>query len=48
MKLKLAQELASVDQDPLFLVFISLRKAYNDLELGRLLFMSQDQNYGDY
>ena len=28
MELKLAQELASVDQDPLFLVFFNLRKAY--------------------
>ena len=27
MELKLAQELVSVDQDPLFLVFLDLRKA---------------------
>ena len=28
MEMKLAQELASVDRDPLFLVFLYLRKAY--------------------
>ena len=29
MDLKLVQELASIDQDPLFLVFLDLRKAYD-------------------
>ena len=36
MELKLAQELASMDQDPLFPLFLDLRKAYKDLERGRL------------
>ena len=31
MGLKLAQELASADQDPLFLVLLYLRKAYDKL-----------------
>ena len=29
MELKLAQELASIDQDPIFLLFLDLRKAYD-------------------
>ena len=29
IELKLAQELASIDQDPLFLVLMDLRKLYN-------------------
>ena len=37
MKLNLAQELASVDQKPLFLVFLDLRKAYDNQYCGRLL-----------
>ena len=32
MELNLEQELASVDQDPLFLVFLDLRKAYESLD----------------
>ena len=43
MELKLPQELASVDQDPLLLVFLDLRKAYNNIYRGRLL-----QNLEDY
>ena len=31
MEIKLAQDLASVDQDPLFLVFLDLSKAYGNL-----------------
>ena len=31
MELKIAQELASVDQDPILLVFLDLSKAYNNL-----------------
>ena len=37
MELKLAQELASVDQDPLLLVLLDLRKAYGNLYRGGLL-----------
>ena len=37
MELKLAQELESEDQDPLFLVFLDLRKAYNKLYQSRFL-----------
>ena len=36
-ELKLAQELASVDQDPLLLITLNLSKAYNNLDQGRLL-----------
>ena len=39
INLKLAQELASVDQDPLFLIFLDLRKAYDNLDRGWLLQM---------
>ena len=34
MELKIAQEFSSVDQDPLFLVFFDLRKAYKNLDQG--------------
>ena len=37
MYLKLVQELAIVDQDPLFLVFLNLRKLYENLDQGQLL-----------
>ena len=37
MDLKLAQELASVDQHPLFLVLLDLIKTYDNLDWGRLL-----------
>ena len=36
-ELKLAKELASVDQDPLLLVLIDLRKDCDNLDCGRLL-----------
>ena len=36
-ELKLAQYLASVNQDPIFLVFFDLRMAYNNLERGRII-----------
>ena len=32
MELKLAQELAIIDQDPLFLVFLELRKSYDTMD----------------
>ena len=37
MELKITQELESVDQYSLFLVLFDLRKAYNNLYLGRLI-----------
>ena len=37
LELKLAQELASVDQDPLFLVFLDLKRSYDTVDCGRLL-----------
>ena len=37
MELKLAQELASVDQDLLFLLFLYIRKAYYNLDWGKLI-----------
>ena len=36
-ELNMAQELASIDQDLLFLVFLDIWKAYNALDCGRLL-----------
>ena len=37
MELKLAQDLASIYQEPLFLVFLDLRKAYDIVNRKRLL-----------
>ena len=37
MELNLAQELSKIDQDPLFLVFLDLRKAYNTVDQECLL-----------
>ena len=37
MYLKLAQELESVDQDPILLLFLDLRKLHDNLYQGRLL-----------
>ena len=37
MELKIDQELASVDQDPLFLVLLDIRKAYDNLDCRQLL-----------
>ena len=37
MDIKMAQELASIDQEPLFLVFLDLRKAYDTLDCVRIL-----------
>ena len=36
IELILVEELASVDQDPLLLVFLDLRKSYDNLDPGRL------------
>ena len=37
MDLRLTQELANVYHDPIFLVFLDLRKLYDNLDRGRLL-----------
>ena len=37
LKLKLSQELTSLNQDPLFLVFLDLHKSYDTVDWGRLL-----------
>ena len=37
LELKLAQELSRVNQDPLFLVFMDLRKTYYNMDRGRIL-----------
>ena len=37
MENNMAQDLSSIDQDPLFLVFLYLRKAYDNLYYGRIL-----------
>ena len=37
MELNLAQELASTDQEPLFLVLLDLWKAYNTVDRDRLI-----------
>ena len=37
LELKLAQELARIDEDPLLLMFLYLRKAYETLDQGQIL-----------
>ena len=37
MELKLAQEIANIYQDPLFLVFLELQKSYYNVDRYRLL-----------
>ena len=37
LELNLDQELARIDQDTLFLVFLYLQNAYNNVDRGRLL-----------
>ena len=37
MELKFTQELSSIDQDPLFLVFLDIRKSYDTVDQERLL-----------
>ena len=46
MEFKLLQELASVDQDPLLLVFLELRKSYDNLERWRLIQTLEDYGEG--
>ena len=45
-ELKMAQELASTNKDPLFLVFLDIRKAYDALDLGRLLHILEGYGAG--
>ena len=45
MELKLAQELASMEQDPLSLVLLYLSKVYNNLDRRRLIQTLED--YGE-
>ena len=37
MDIKISQELASVDHDPIFLMFLDLQKAYENLDPSNLL-----------
>ena len=37
MELKLAQDISRVDHEPLFVVFLDLRKAYNTMDRDRLI-----------
>ena len=37
MELKISQELAIINQDPLFLVFLDLRQVYNTVDRSRLI-----------
>ena len=46
MEIKLSQELAYVDQDPLSLVFLSLRKAYDTVDHGRIIRALEEYSVG--
>ena len=46
MELNLTQELASMDQDPLFLLFLDLRKAYDTVNRYRLLITLEGSRAG--
>ena len=48
MDLKLAQELASIDQDPLFLIFLDLRKAHDTVEWDRPLITLEGYGAGPW
>ena len=37
MELNITQDMSIVEQDPILLVFLELRKAYENLDRGRLL-----------
>ena len=37
MELNIAKELASIDHDPLFKVFLNLQKSYDTIDSGRIL-----------
>ena len=48
MDLKLAQELASIDQDPLFLIFLDLRKDYGTMDRDRILITLEGYGAGPW
>ena len=48
LDLNIAQELASVYQEPLYLVFLDLQKAYDDLDRGHLLANLEGYDVGPY
>ena len=48
MELKLAHELASIDQDPLFLVFQYLCKPYDTVYQDRLLITLEEHGAGPW
>ena len=48
LKLKLSQELTSLNQDPLFLVFLDLHKSYDTVERGCLLITPEGYGAGPH
>ena len=46
MEMKVAQELASVDHKPIFLVFLDLRKTYDTVYRGRLIWTLEGYGAG--
>ena len=48
MELKLAQELVSIDQDPLLLVFLDLMKAYDTMDRDLLLVTLEGYGSGSW
>ena len=48
MELKISQEIASIDQDPLFLVFLDLRKAYDTMDWDCLLITLEGYGTGPW
>ena len=46
MEIKLSQELACVYQDPLSLVFLGLRKAYDTVDHGRIIRALEEYSVG--
>ena len=48
LELKLAQELSSINQDPLFLVILDLRKSYDTLDRGHLFTTLEGYSSGSH
>ena len=48
LELKLNQELISIDQDPIFLMFLDLRKEYVTLNLFRILMTMESYGAGPH
>ena len=48
MELKLSQELSRIYQDPLFLVFLDLRRAYDTVDRERLLMTLEEYGAGTF